>query len=144
MRGAPARCIFRNAGLITLIAVSFFQYFSGVASSLGDDDVAVLSASPAVLVEETLNATLSSSSSSYWSSSAALDLAASLQGLFGVSLYSYMCHHSLPSIVSPVVDPNHRMARVYLLGVYVVVFFFYVALGALRALVVVVLLVVVW
>lgn len=47
--------------------------------------------------------------------------------LFGVCVYSFMCHHSLPSLVTPIREKRH----IYLmfLGVYVIIFTFYMLLS---------------
>lgn len=52
---------------------------------------------------------------------------AGLPNLFGVCVYSFMCHHSLPSLVTPIANKN----RLYsiLLGDYVLILGFYFLLA---------------
>ncbi|XP_066934726.1 transmembrane protein 104-like [Clytia hemisphaerica] len=49
-----------------------------------------------------------------------------LPNFFGVAVYSFMCHHSLPSIITPVT--NKRRILYVLFGDFVAVFFFYMLL----------------
>uniref|UniRef100_A0A914RTP2 Amino acid transporter transmembrane domain-containing protein n=1 Tax=Parascaris equorum TaxID=6256 RepID=A0A914RTP2_PAREQ len=47
--------------------------------------------------------------------------------LFGTTVYAFMCHHSLPSIVTPMKSKRHIF--IYLAMVYVLVLIFYLALA---------------
>mgnify|MGYP007044691368 CR=1 FL=1 len=40
-----------------------------------------------------------------------------------------MSHHSLPSILTPVLDPKHQVASVYLLGTYMLIVCIYITMG---------------
>jgi len=44
--------------------------------------------------------------------------------LFGASIYSFMCHHSLPSLISPV--KNKSRVTALFIGDYVLIMFFYI------------------
>ncbi|VDP53028.1 unnamed protein product [Soboliphyme baturini] len=43
--------------------------------------------------------------------------------LFGVSVYGFMCHHSLPGMVTPMKNKRHFF--IYMVGVFIVIFLFY-------------------
>ncbi|XP_014675621.1 PREDICTED: transmembrane protein 104-like [Priapulus caudatus] len=47
--------------------------------------------------------------------------------LFGVCVYSFMCHHSLPSLVTPMRDKSHLFSL--LAAIYVTIFTFYMLLS---------------
>ena len=114
-----------------LIAVSLFEYFARDNNALDVNVTALLSPAPAPSPSPAPFSDMTFTSP-FWSSwSELMSTVIGLQALFGVSLYSFMCHHSLPSIVTPVLDPKHRVARVYLLGTYVVVLALYMLLGTL-------------
>ncbi len=134
----------RYTGLGTLIAVSFFQYFAGVGqeeqetffanatrssgggvggdgergnsgggAQAGGHAYSYYAPAPAPFPADGVV----SAEDSLWNLVAVLK---SLQALFGVSLYSFMSHHAVPSIVTPVLDPKHRMSSTYALGTYCV------------------------
>ena len=50
-----------------------------------------------------------------------------IPNLFGVSVYSFMCQHSIPSLVTPIKDKSKL--KLLLLSDYVLIFIFYVLLG---------------
>ncbi|KAL3092370.1 hypothetical protein niasHS_007579 [Heterodera schachtii] len=47
--------------------------------------------------------------------------------LFGVAVYAFMCHHSLPALITPIRNKHHLSAK--LTSVYSLVFLFYCALS---------------
>ena len=51
----------------------------------------------------------------------------SIPNFFGVCVYAFMCHHSLPSLVTPVFPKNRIVA--YLFGDYVLILIFYLLLS---------------
>ncbi|PAV74192.1 hypothetical protein WR25_08758 [Diploscapter pachys] len=51
----------------------------------------------------------------------------SFSSLFGAAVYAFMCHHSLPSLVTPMTSKDSIFTR--LMGVYVVVALFYYTLS---------------
>jgi len=50
-----------------------------------------------------------------------------LPNLFGISVYSFMCHHSLPSLITPFREKKHLYS--ILLLDYCLIFSFYILLS---------------
>eukprot|EP00750_Incisomonas_marina_P011013 INCI16331.10.p1 GENE.INCI16331.10~~INCI16331.10.p1 ORF type:complete len:637 (+),score=108.54 INCI16331.10:130-2040(+) len=124
--------VVRYTGLGVLIAVSFIQYLAGdgvVIDEESGNNTDLLYAyyeAPAPAPFPDGEDAVELAEESIESLVATLR---SLQALFGVSLYSFMCHHSLPSIVTPVLDPKHRVATVFLFGTYLAVLSIYLLMG---------------
>ncbi|KIH52013.1 hypothetical protein ANCDUO_17892 [Ancylostoma duodenale] len=44
--------------------------------------------------------------------------------LFGVAVYSFMCHHSIPSLITPMTSKSHVFLKVFCVYLMVMAFYF--------------------
>ncbi|RCN24920.1 hypothetical protein ANCCAN_29372 [Ancylostoma caninum] len=44
--------------------------------------------------------------------------------LFGVTVYSFMCHHSIPSLITPMTSKSHVFAKLFCVYIMVMAFYF--------------------